>query len=76
MRDQIDILRLHPEQSRLIMMRHNITYLVVCPGEAELQNYVRKSPTGLWAHIKKGQAPDWLEYQGMIGKGLKVWRVR
>ena len=76
MRDQIDILRLQPDQSRLIMMRHNITYLVACPGEAELQNYVRKSPTGLWAHIKNGEAPDWLEYQGMIGKGLKVWRVR
>lgn len=76
MRDQIDILRLPPEQSRPIMMRHGITYLVVCPGEAELQNYVQKSPTGLWALIEQGQAPSWLKYQGTMGKGLKIWRVR
>lgn len=75
MRDQIDILRLPPEQSRPIVMRHRITYLVVCPGEAELQNYVRISPTGLWALIEQGKAPEWLKYQGTMGKGLKVWRV-
>ena len=76
LRDQIDIFRLPPDQARPILMRHNTTYLVVCPGEAELDNYRRKSPTGLWAQVNKENAPDWLEYQGTMGKGLKVWRVR
>lgn len=76
MRDHIDIFRLPPAQARPIMQRHHIAYLVACLGEAELKHYVRKSPTGLWAQIDAGNPPDWLEYQGVIGKGLKVWRVR
>lgn len=76
MRDQIDILRLSPDLARPIMMRHNIRYLVACPGEAELNNYSRKTPAGLWAQIEKGRTPDWLDYQGTIGNGLQVWRVR
>jgi hypothetical protein len=76
MRDQIDILRLPPDQARPIMIRHNIAYLVVCLDEGELKNYVRKSPAGLWAQIDADNAPNWLEYQGTMGKGLKVWRVR
>lgn len=76
MRDQIDIFRLPPDQARPILIRHNITYLVACPGEAELNNYSRKSPSGLWARVEKGNAPEWLKYQGTMGKGLKVWSVR
>jgi hypothetical protein len=76
MRDQIDIFRLRPEQARPILIRHNIAYLVACPGEGELTNYLRKSPGGLWAQIDADKAPAWLEYQGTMGKGLKVWRVR
>ena len=76
MRDQIDILRLPSDQARPIMLRHAITYLVACPGEEELNNYAKSNPVGLWAQIEKGTAPDWLVYQGLMGKGLKVWRVR
>ena len=76
MRDQIDILRLAPDQSRLIMQRHNISYLVICPYEPELKNYVRRNPFGLWTLLEKGKVPEWLEYQGTVGRGLKVWRVR
>ncbi len=76
MRDQIDILRLPPDQAHPIMKRHAIDYLVACPGEAELKNYSFNNPLGLWAQVEKGRTPDWLEYQGTVGKGLKVWRVR
>jgi hypothetical protein len=76
MRDQIDIFRLPPSQSRAIIQRRGIDYIVACPGEGELVNYADKNPYGLWAALAKGQAPDWLEYRGKLGKGLIVWRVR
>jgi hypothetical protein len=76
MRDQIDIFRLTPDQARPIIVRHAITYIVACPGEAELDNYTWKNPTGLWTQIEKGNAPEWLDYQGTMGRGIKVWRLR
>jgi hypothetical protein len=76
MRDQIDIFRLAPDQSRPIMARHNITYIVACPGEAELGYYAEKNPTGLWALLAKDDVPGWLVYRGTFGKGLKVWAVK
>ena len=76
LRDQIDLFRLPPDNAKSIIDRRFITHLVSCPGEAEMEHYVRRAPHGLWAQIDAGNAPDWLEYQGTRGKGLKVWRVR
>ena len=76
MRDQIDIFRLPPLQAKAIIDRRGIDYIVACPGEGEMANYADKNPAGLWAVLDKGQAPDWLEYRGKMGKGLMVWRVR
>ena len=76
LRDQIDLFRLPPDRAKSIIDRRFITHLVSCPGEAEMEHYVRRAPQGLWAQIDAGKAPDWLEYQGTMGKGLKVWRVR
>jgi hypothetical protein len=76
LRDQIDLFRLSPEKAKSIIDRRAITHLVTCPGEAEMEQYVRRAPQGLWAQIDAGKAPEWLEYQGTMGKGLKIWRVR
>jgi hypothetical protein len=76
MRDQIDIFRLPPDQSRAIIMRRGIDYIVTCPGEGEMANYAAKNPDGLWAGLAKGDVPDWLEYRGKMGKGLMVWAVK
>jgi hypothetical protein len=76
MRDQIDIFRLSPAKAKAILMRRSINYLITCPGEAEMENYAERAPDGLWAQLDKGETPDWLEYQGTYGKGIKVWRVR
>jgi hypothetical protein len=73
MRDQIDIFRLPPEQAKAIIDRRGIDYLAACPGEAELENYAQTNPTGLWAKIASGNAPDWLRYRGTFGKGIRVW---
>jgi hypothetical protein len=76
LRDQIDLFRLSPDKAKAIIDRRAITHLVSCSGDAEMDQYVRRAPNGLWAQINSGRLPDWLEYQGTIGKGLKVWRVR
>lgn len=76
LRDQIDLFRLSPDKAKAIIDRRAITHLVSCAGDAEMEQYVRRAPHGLWAQMDAGKAPDWLEYQGTMGKGLKVWRVR
>ena len=76
LRDQIDLFRLPPEKAKLIIDRRAITHLVSCLGEAEMAQYLKRAPDGLWALIDAGKAPSWLEYQGTMGSGLKVWRVR
>ena len=76
LRDQIDVFRLSPDKAKAIIDRRVITHLVSCPGEAEMKHYARRAPLGLWAQIDAGKAPDWLEYRGTMGQGLKVWRVR
>jgi hypothetical protein len=76
MRDQIDIFRLPPDNARVVMGRHAIDHVVACPGEAELDNYARKNPAGLWALLAKGKVPDGFEYRGQLGQGIKVWQVR
>ena len=76
MRDHIDIFRLPPEQGRAIMARRGITHIVACRGEAEMNNYAKRDPDGLWAQLAKGRVPDWLEKRPAIGNGLQVWRVR
>ena len=76
LRDQIDLFRSPPASAKLIVERRAITHLVSCPNEAEMEQYVRRAPQGLWAQIDAGNAPEWLEYQRTMGKGLKVWRVR
>jgi hypothetical protein len=76
MRDQIDIFRLPPAEARKLINRHQISYIVACDAEAEMAYYAERNPAGLWASISKGAEPDWLNYHGTLGKGLRVWAVR
>jgi hypothetical protein len=75
MRDQIDLFRLPPDEAKAIIGRRAIRYIVACPQDGEMKRHAKKDPAGLWAQLAAGKAPDWLEYQGPMGKGLKVWRV-
>jgi hypothetical protein len=76
MRDQIDIFRLPPAQSKAIIDRRGIAYIVACPDESELGNYSKADPDGLWAGLAKGRVPAWLERLPDRGSGIQVWRVR
>ena len=76
MRAHIDIYRLPPAQSHIIVKRRKVTHIVGCTDEAEMQGYVKRDLEGLWAQLAKGNTPDWLEAMPDMGEGLKVWRVR
>ena len=76
MRDQIDLFRLPPDQAKRIIERRAITYIIACPQDGEMKRYKKHDPSGLWAQIESGRNPQWLDYQGTVGKGLMVWRVR
>jgi hypothetical protein len=76
MRDQIDLFRLPPDQAKAIIDRRGIAYIVACPVDAEMERYRKRAPLGLWGQIEADKAPEWLEYRGELGRGLKVWRVK
>jgi hypothetical protein len=76
MRDQIEIFRSAPDKSRELMKKHGITRIAVCVDEAEMGLYAEKDPKGLWAQLAATKVPDWLEYEGIYGAGIAVWRVK
>lgn len=76
MHDHIQMFRSAPDESRRLMKARQIDYLAICPQEAELGYYAKKDPKGLWAQIKKGNMPAWLQPMPDMGEGIKLWRVR
>ncbi len=76
MRDHIQMFRSAPDESRRLMNARQIDYLAICPQETELGYYAKKDPKGLWAQIRKGNVPAWLQPMPDMGEGMKLWRVR
>lgn len=76
MHEHIEIFRSTPAHAYRLLNQHRITHLAVCPGEAEMDFYAKKDTTGLWAEIRKGKVPTWLEPLPDMGEGIKIWRVR
>ena len=75
MRDHIQIFRSVPDASRRLLQARGIDYLAVCDTEAELGFYEKKDPEGLWAQVKKGNVPAWLEPLPDRGERIRIWRV-
>ena len=76
MHDHIQVFRSPPAVAHRLLNKRGIDYVAVCAGEEELADYVRKDPDGLWARMAKGKVPDWLVPLPVMGKGIRVWRVR
>ncbi|NJM50037.1 MAG: hypothetical protein HC843_03435 [Sphingomonadales bacterium] len=75
MHDHIAIFLSDPIKSKALIDARKITHIALCKGEAELNNYKRKSPNGLWGQMDKGQPPSWLEPLPSMGEDIQVWRV-
>ncbi|MFN3619833.1 hypothetical protein [Sphingorhabdus sp.] len=76
MHDHIRVFISTPDSAHRLLQKRRVDYFALCVGEEELANYARKDPDGLWAQMAKGQVPAWLEPLPVMGKGIKVWRVR
>jgi hypothetical protein len=76
MHDHIQVFRSPPAVAHRLLNKRGIDYVAVCADEEELADYVRKDPDGLWAGMAKGKVPDWLVPLPVMGKGIRVWRVR
>lgn len=76
MHDHIQIFRSVPAAAQRLMQARGIDYLAVCEAEAELGFYAKRDPNGLWAQLKKGNVPAWLEPLPDRGERIRVWRVR
>lgn len=76
MHDHIQVFRSPPAVAHRLLNKRGIDYVAVCADEEELADYVRKNPEGLWARMAKGKVPDWLVPLPVMGKGIRVWRVR
>ncbi len=74
MRDVINAFITPPDQARTIFAKRNIQYLVVCEASFEMMIYEDDAPNGLWAALKKGNRPIWLQPAIQIG-GNTVWKV-
>jgi hypothetical protein len=76
MHDQIAIFRSPPETARKLLAKHGINRIAACASEAEMEYYAEKDPAGLWAQLARAKPPEWLEYEGIYGDGITVWRIK
>ena len=75
MADQIRIFTSRPEVARRILNAHDISYIVACEEEAELDIYAREHPAGLWAQLSDGRPPEWLKPVHIRDNNLTLWSV-
>ena len=76
MHDQIAIFLSSPEKAHDIIVKRGITHIAVCKAEAELDNYKRANPDGLWSKLDANRPPTWLEPMKPLGDDILLWRVR
>ncbi len=75
MGDQIKIFTSNPNAARALIEARNISYIIACPKEPELNVYSGKHPEGLWAKLSKGESPPWLKTVHIRDSRLLVWAV-
>ncbi len=76
MHDHIEIFRQTPDAARILLRKHGITHIAVCPDEGEMNYYIKRDPYGLWANLARGNTPFFLEKLPNMGAGIQIWRVR
>lgn len=76
MRDVIDAFTGAPQKARVVMQRHRLRYVMICPKVQEMDLYRERAPEGFAAKLLDGRAPAWLEPAPMpAASGIKLWRL-
>ncbi|TCP35709.1 hypothetical protein [Sphingomonas sp. BK235] len=65
---------LPPERARRAVAASGASYLAVCPGLPEAEQFRRTAPDGLWARLERGERIAWLTPLRVRGPVL-AWRV-
>jgi hypothetical protein len=76
MHDHIAIFKSDPATAWQYLKAHQISYIAVCPKEAEMEYYQKRDPKGLWAILASGNWPGYITPMPDMGDGVKIWRVR
>ena len=74
MRDQIAAMIGSEENTKAIIIRRNITHIMMCKNDQEWGNYVKKHPNSFAASLVDGQSPNWVKKHPTKGN-LLIWRV-
>lgn len=61
--------------ARSILGRHHATLVAICGAPAEGNVYARRAPDGLYARLRRGDAPRWLRPVPLAGTPWMVWHV-
>ncbi len=65
------------EEARRYLDAAGVTLVAFCGSDPQIGNFERDAPDGLYAQLRKGQVPDWLEpVPGTLGKPLEIFRYR
>jgi hypothetical protein len=79
-RSILDVLRLWQAgdaEARAILARYGATHVLGCTASAVLMDAADSAPQGLWARLRRGETPAWLEPVSLpAGSPLRLYRVK
>jgi hypothetical protein len=66
-----------PEEARRYLDEAGVTLIAFCASDPQVGNMAREAPDGLYAELRTGRVPDWLEpVPGTLGQPLEIFRYR
>jgi hypothetical protein len=63
-----------PARAEALIRAARADYVVVCPGDGEMDIYRKVAPDGLWGRLSRGERFDWLQ-PVPTGNAALLWRV-
>jgi hypothetical protein len=74
--DVMHAFRGSPDEAHAIIVRHNVDYVLICPGMSESTIYASQAKQGFYAQLARGQVPTWLLPVTLPkGSPYRMWRV-
>jgi hypothetical protein len=70
------ILALPPDEAHAVVSRLGVDYVLICRGSMPVGMTEEERKTGLWARLRDGSAPSWLEaVPPQPGEAFRIYRV-
>ena len=66
-----------PDKAKTHFDEAGVTLLAFCAGDPQVLNVIRERPDGLYAQLKAGKIPSWLQpVEGTMGEPVEIFRYR